>query len=199
VTLAFLVVEDHPLAGATLRRALARHGRAELVETRATALDRIQSGEFDALVTDIGLPDGSGFDVVREARRRSPDMPVLVISGDVDRDRLREADAQRAAYLLKPPRLSDIDRFARRVRAKSAPLSVLRIERWVERYQLIPSEAEILELAASGTTRHADLAEIRGTTHNTVKKQVQQMLEKTGDDSLQACVARFLRESLTSE
>ena len=70
------------MAGMTIRRALARHGHTELVETRAEALARLADFEFDGVVTDVGLPDGSGFDVVREVRRVAPKTPVLVLSGE---------------------------------------------------------------------------------------------------------------------
>lgn len=196
--LAFLVVEDHPLAGVSLLRALARHGHAELVETRAAALARLADGGFDGVVTDVGLPDGSGFDVVREIRRVAPKMPVLILSGEVDNARLREADEHHASYLLKPPALSDLDRFVARVREASAPVDArvdMVVERWSERYELSPAETEILRIAAHGTRRSA-LPEKRAVAPSTVKKQVQCLLAKTGDDSLQACVSRLLRETL---
>ena len=200
VTLAFLVVEDHPLAGVTIRRALARHGHAELVETRAAALARIQEGGLDGVVTDVGLPDGSGFDVVREVRRVAPRTPVLVLSGEVDDNRLREADQNDARYLLKPPALSDLDRFVARVREAVSPADQrvdALVERWAERYALSPAEMEVLRIAAHGTRRSA-LAQKRAVAQSTVKKQVQFMLAKTGDDSLQVCVSRLLREALYS-
>ena len=120
VGIAFLVVEDHPLIGTTIQRALSRHGQAELVETRAQAIARIHDGAFDGVVADVGLPDGSGFDVVRELNRLAPNVPVLILSGEVDHGRLREADAHDATYLLKPPAMSDLDRFATRVKAAAS-------------------------------------------------------------------------------
>lgn len=198
MTLAFLVVEDHPLAGNTLLRVLSRHGRAELVETRAEALARIGEGGIDGIVTDVGLPDGSGFDVVREARRVAPRMPVLILSGEVDGVRLREADTHDASYLLKPPALSDIDRFVARVRDAVSPATErvdALVVRWAERYALSNAETAILRIAAHGTSRAA-LPEKRAVAPSTVKKQVQCLLAKTGDDSLHACVGRLLRETL---
>lgn len=198
MALAFLVVEDHPLAGLSIRRALARHGHTELVETRAEAMARLADFEFDGVVTDVGLPDGSGFDVVREVRRVAPKTPVLVLSGEVDERRLREADQNDAAYLLKPPAISDLDRFVARVKEAIAPADGrvdAIVERWAERYSLSPAETEVLRLSAHGS-RRAALAEKRAVAPSTVKKQVQFMLAKTGDDSLQVCVSRLLREAL---
>jgi DNA-binding NarL/FixJ family response regulator len=198
VGLAFLVVEDHPLIGSTIIRALSRHGRAELVETRAEALARIADGGIDGVVADVGLPDGSGFDVVREVKRVSPHTPILILSGEVDGGRLREADAHDATYLLKPPAIADLDRFATRVK-EAVALAIERVDfmvdRWAERHALSRAEKEILRIAAHGTPRSA-LAEKRGVEPSTVKKQVQFLLAKTGDESLQVCVSRLLREVL---
>lgn len=196
--LAFLVVEDHPLIGSTIQRALARHGRTELVETRADALARIADGGIDGVVADVGLPDGTGFDVVREMRRVNPRVPVLILSGEVDGGRLREAHVHDATYLLKPPAISDLDRFAVRVREAAALVSErvdILVDRWADRHALSRAEKEILRIAAHGT-RRSDLAEARGVEPSTVKKQVQFLLAKTGDESLQACVSRLLREAL---
>jgi DNA-binding NarL/FixJ family response regulator len=198
VGLAFLVVEDHPLIGTTIQRALARHGQAELVETRAQALAAIADGGFDGVVADVGLPDGSGFDVVREVKRVSPNVPILILSGEVDHGRLREADTHDATYLLKPPAMSDLDRFATRVKEAAAVAAErvdLLVDRWAERHSLSRAETAILRIAAHGT-RRSDLAEKRGVEPSTVKKQVQFLLAKTGDESLQECVSRLLREAL---
>jgi DNA-binding NarL/FixJ family response regulator len=200
VGIAFLVVEDHPLIGTTIQRALARHGQTELVETRAKALALIAGGgSFDGVVADVGLPDGSGFDVVREVKRVSPNVPVLILSGEVDHGRLREADTHDATYLLKPPAVSDLDRFAVRVK-ESAAIAAERVDlivdRWAERHELSGAETDILRIAAHGA-RRSELAEKRGVEPSTVKKQVQFLLAKTGDESLQACVSRVLREALS--
>lgn len=198
MALAFLVVEDHPLIGSTIQRALSRHGQTELADTRAKALALIADGTYDGVVADVGLPDGSGFDVVREVKRVSPNVPVLILSAEVDHGRLREADAHDATYLLKPPAISDIDRFATRVKEAAAIAAErvdLLVDRWGERHALSRAETAILRIAAHGT-RRSELAEKRGVEPSTVKKQVQFLLAKTGDESLQACVSRLLREAL---
>jgi DNA-binding NarL/FixJ family response regulator len=199
VRIGFLVIEDHPVAGRALRRALSRHGHAELVATRAEALERLAEGGIDGIVADVGLPDGSGFDVVREAKRIAPRVQVLVLSGDVDRERLREADLNDATYLLKPPALADLDRFARRVK-EAAMLDSGRIDAvvllWVHRHSLTHAEGEVLRAAAHGATQRDELARQRQVEPNTVKKQVQRILSKTGYTSLPVCVNCLLREVL---
>src|SRR4051794_41874984 len=59
------------------------------------------------MVLDLGLPDASGIDVLREIRsageRFDPELPVVVLSGrGSEADRLRGFDAGADDYLLKP-------------------------------------------------------------------------------------------------
>jgi len=63
------------------------------VGDRASALEVLRSGRVDLLLTDVNLPDGSGLDLVREALRSHPSMPVIVCSGH---------DLSMATHLLGP-------------------------------------------------------------------------------------------------
>ncbi len=74
----------------------------------ARLLDGI--GGFDALLTDVRMPGlGDGIDVAVHARRRNPDISVLILSGYAPnlRDRLA-ALAPAAAYIGKPYDLADV-------------------------------------------------------------------------------------------
>jgi ActR/RegA family two-component response regulator len=56
----------------------------DAVKTVAEArerLDREQGAYFEVLVTDIGLPDGSGWDLVAFARERRPSLRIGVVTG----------------------------------------------------------------------------------------------------------------------
>lgn len=57
----------------------------------------------DAAVLDMGLPDGSGLDLLIEFKRHRPELPIVVISGD-DNEALRQKVADRwgSAFLAKP-------------------------------------------------------------------------------------------------
>ena len=58
---------------------------------------------FDAVVLDIMLPDGSGFDVLRELRQRNDAVPVLLLTArDTVADRIRGLDDGADDYLGKP-------------------------------------------------------------------------------------------------
>jgi PAS domain S-box-containing protein len=79
-----LLVEDHPDSRDFVRAVLETEGHAVAVAgTVADALSRLESTvvPFDVLVTDIGLPDGSGWDLVAFARSVWPGIRVGVVTG----------------------------------------------------------------------------------------------------------------------
>jgi DNA-binding NarL/FixJ family response regulator len=191
----FLIAEDDDLVGRLLVRALALHGVTRLVTTVARARAELARRSFTAIVVDVGLPDGNGLDLITDARLQDPGVAALVVSGNVDAPRLATAHRLDASYLLKPVEAKQIELFARRTHtrlsARSAKVATV-ARRWALESGLTGAETSILELAAEGTSR-ARLAELRDVSPNTLKKQIQILLEKTGDASLESAVSRLLR------
>lgn len=111
-----LVVEDDAVLQDGLKVGLSLHGiSADTVETCADALAALATTPFDAVVLDVMLPDGSGFDVLRELRRRDDAVPVLLLTArDTVADRVRGLDDGADDYLGKP---FDLDEVAARLRA----------------------------------------------------------------------------------
>jgi DNA-binding NarL/FixJ family response regulator len=191
----FLIAEDDELVGRILVRTLSEHGRTELVRTIEEARSALKTQAFTAVVVDIGLPDGCGLDLIKDARSQDPGTSALVVSGRVDERRLAEAHHLGVWFLLKQVDTKELGIFAVRTRAKTRArrekIAAL-VERWSVEYELTPAEAAVLELAAYGAQR-SRLAELRGVAPSTVKKQVQVILTKTGDSSLEGGVSRLLR------
>lgn len=191
----FLIAEDDALVGRALQRALAEHGHTELVTNIEDAYAALESQYFTAVVVDVGLPDGSGMDLITVARSHDPGVSALVVSGGVDERSLAEAHHLGVHYLLKPIDTRQLGLFAVRMRSKvrqrGAKIATL-IQRWTIEYDLTTAEAAVLELSAHGAPR-GRLAELRGVAPSTVKKQVQVVITKTGDSSLEAAVSRLLR------
>lgn len=195
----FLVAEDEAAVARMIRRVLGQHGFVEIVETAAEARDRLASREYDALVADVGLPDGSGLELVAQAVAERK-LQALLMSGRVDPERLAEAHELGVHFLLKPIRSSQLDLFAARVRQAQRPDGQRgRIDRavdeWRGRYGLSVAQEDLLRLSAHGVKRQ-DIAQERDVAPSTIKKQVHEMLARTGDGSLDAAVARLLREAL---
>ncbi len=90
--LRILIVDDDPLDREALRRALSRDAlkfetiAADLVEveTLAAARDALGREEFSCIFLDYLLPDGSGLELLLEARERDIHTPVIVLTGQRD-------------------------------------------------------------------------------------------------------------------
>ncbi|WBV45572.1 ATP-binding protein [Pseudoroseomonas cervicalis] len=81
-----LVVDDDPLVRSMLGTVFGGLGhRVELLEDGAAALRRLQEGAAcDLLLTDLAMPGLSGLDLLREARRRHPGLPCILLTGNLD-------------------------------------------------------------------------------------------------------------------
>lgn len=99
-----LLVEDHPDTARLLTRILSARGHRVLhAATAADAVQKLSASRFDLLISDIGLPDGTGLDVMQAARARDPEMPGIAISGyGMDDDLKRSEAAGFSAHLIKP-------------------------------------------------------------------------------------------------
>ena len=99
-----LLVEDHADTRVVLSKLLIHCGydvaAAENVHDALQLLDHLR---FDVLLSDIGLPDGDGLELVGEARKRQPlrqTVALTALSTAADRKRGREAGFDH--YLTKP-------------------------------------------------------------------------------------------------
>jgi DNA-binding response OmpR family regulator len=99
-----LLVEDDPKIASFLDKGLRREGfRLDWVSTGAEALARLERGEVDVLLLDLGLPDIDGLEVLRRMRYQGMDLPVIVVTGRSDpRDRGVAQALGVNAYLDKP-------------------------------------------------------------------------------------------------
>ena len=80
-SLRVLLVEDHPDTAEQLTRLLTRAGhKVSCAATVKEALERGQGGGFDILISDLGLPDGSGYDLMRDLARPRH-IPAIALSG----------------------------------------------------------------------------------------------------------------------
>jgi two-component system OmpR family response regulator len=99
-----LVVEDDAKLRALLRRGLAEEGYAvDGCATRADAVWHATEFGYDAVVLDVGLPDGDGFAVCRQLRQQDCWVPVLMLTAlDAVEHRVRGLDVGADDYLVKP-------------------------------------------------------------------------------------------------
>ncbi len=99
-----LVVDDEPALRESLRRGLVAGGWVvETAPDGEVALDVVAGGDFDVVVLDIMMPRRSGYEVVREMRRRADWTPVLMLTAkDGEYDEADAFDLGADDYLVKP-------------------------------------------------------------------------------------------------
>ena len=99
-----LVVEDDLKFGAVLRQGLKEQGYGVDVAADARqGFEMAMASEYDAILLDVMLPGGSGFDVLRDLRSRGSRAPILVLSArSAVEDRIRGLDLGADDYLSKP-------------------------------------------------------------------------------------------------
>jgi PAS domain S-box-containing protein len=114
VPLRLLVVEDHYDTALTLLRLLKRRGyEAESAGDIATALEVAKTFRFDVLVSDIGLPDGTGIDLFRRLKERPGGEALrgIALSGfGMDDDIERSRAAGFTEHLIKPVDFAQLQR-----------------------------------------------------------------------------------------
>lgn len=105
-----LVVEDDALLGAGLRAALGKWGfTVTWVRHGAAALDVLAAEEFVAMVLDIGLPDMSGLDVLRQLRSLGKKLPIMMLTArDAVRDKVTCLDLGADDYLVKTTDMEEL-------------------------------------------------------------------------------------------
>ncbi len=111
-----LLVEDDPIIGSGIESGLRQQDWAvDWVTHKTHALSAMGSESFDALVLDLGLPDGSGMDILRSLRSAGHSLPVLILTArDAVEDRIAGLDCGADDYLIKP---FDLDELAARIKA----------------------------------------------------------------------------------
>jgi two-component system OmpR family response regulator/two-component system response regulator QseB len=111
-----LLVEDDSLLGSGLRAALGRAGFAiTWVRDGKSALDQVRADTFIAVVLDLGLPDASGLDVLRQMRADGMRLPVLILTArDSTHDKVVGLEAGADDYVVKT---ADMEELVARLRA----------------------------------------------------------------------------------
>jgi CheY-like chemotaxis protein len=105
-----LLVEDHePTRSALQGLLIARKFDVKAAATIAEAWALVVDHEFDILVSDIGLPDGDGYLLMRELRERHGLRGIALTGYGMDDDIKLSREAGFSAHLVKPVRASVLD------------------------------------------------------------------------------------------
>lgn len=204
----FLVLDEDAATTRTLARVLAAYGDVVLVHTADEAIAAVPIGEaWTAVLLGVSRPDGSGFAVLEALRRLDTHLPALMMTA------LREAAvtnriyAARASVLRKPFEGDLLRDFVESpvVQARTSSGSSSNddlaaaeaIERllvvWGGRYRLTDAEVAVLRGFLHGRER-GEIAAERGTSEETIKKQIGSLLRKTGHQTERMLVWRAMHE-----
>jgi PAS domain S-box-containing protein len=98
-----LLVEDHEATINVLRRLLTRAGHhVTTAMSMASARQAAQNTKFDVVISDLGLPDGTGFELMEELRNTYRLRGIALSGYGMDEDLRRSRKAGFAAHLIKP-------------------------------------------------------------------------------------------------
>jgi PAS domain S-box-containing protein len=113
-SLRILVVEDEPATRRLMARLLG--GLGHTVMTAGTISTALEADEFDLIVSDIGLPDGSGLDLMRQVVARRGPVPAIALTGyGMEEDIRRSQEAGFTAHLTKPIDFAKLEAMIRQV------------------------------------------------------------------------------------
>ena len=203
---AVIVVEDDPTHAAHLRSAVDAVAGLSVDATAATRgeaealIARRRAGPA-LLVVDLHLPDGSGLDVVRAARRAWPGTAVLVTSVLSDEDNVVGALREGArGYVLKDASTEGLATAIEQVLAGHAPISPAVARHLIRQLQgrtapdddaprLTPRERDLLEELAIGRS-YAEAAERLGVSVSTIETHIRNLYRKLEAHSKTQAIAK---------
>ena len=179
-----LVVAGDPALRFAFARSLARYNTYS-VATGAEALDRLSAGEpIAAAVIDVGLPDLNGLELLERIRAGRTTLPVVVLTDQLDRERINRAARLGAWCLCKPVSATEVEEVIGLAlsRVESHPPR-LDVSALIAKHGLSRRESEVLTLALEGLRRDVIRSRL-GIRETTVKKTVARLLRKCGATSL---------------
>jgi len=192
-TYSVFIVEDNPVTLDVLKQVVEHEPMLNLIGTAGSYSDALGALECkpDILLADIGLPDGSGIDLIEKAKNKFPDTEIMVISSYGDEDHVVEAiEAGATGYILKDKSLSDVAPHILSLMKGDSPISPGIARYLLRRFQHEPEqksdeetpelterEESVLTLIAKGCSR-AEAAETLGMSQHTVTTHIKHIYRK---------------------
>jgi DNA-binding NarL/FixJ family response regulator len=220
-----LVVEDDPDMREFFAASVSRCAELELAASLGTVTDARDwlnqtTDPIDVLLTDLGLPDGSGLEVIRLALRLHPQCEPLVISMFGDEDNvLASIEAGALGYIQKDSTPDDIARTILDMRAGASPISPMIARRVLSKYRsqladpassrvrptapeaatarplLSPREQDVLALIARGFS-YSEVARLQAVTVHTIRTHIKNLYAKLSVHSKTEAVFEATRMGL---
>jgi DNA-binding NarL/FixJ family response regulator len=191
-----LVVEDDDQTREYFASTLETQDRASRVDRASTfqaGLHALSTNAPDVMLVDIGLPDGSGIDLIHYARKNSPETLSMVITVFGDESIIISAlEAGARGYLLKSEGPDDLRRSVAQLVGGGAPISPAIAHHLLKRFggaadtvepppkdepRLTRREREVLQLVVRGYT-YQDVADSLGISRHTATSHIRGIYRK---------------------
>ena len=188
-----LIVDDHEVVRAGLKKILTEHlGETTFGEasTAAEALALASAEDWDVVVLDLSLGDGSGLDVLKGLKQVRPRLPALILSMHSEEQYARRAfRAGAAGYITKDSPSAELVKAINKLIGGGAYISPALAERLVidlgggsdraPHEGLSDREFEVMTLIASGKTL-SEIADLLGLSDRTISTYRARLLAKMG-------------------
>lgn len=191
-----LLVEDHPKTRERLANAINEHELLQLiasVENCAAANKVLDESIPDVMLTDLGLPDGNGLDLIRRVSTMEGNTEIMVITvfGD-EKHVLSAIEAGASGYLLKDGTADYIGDSIVQMMNGESPVSPAIARHLLKRFRTIqtasvtkdtdtpkltPRESEILQYVAKGFS-FTEVAKLIGVSPHTVTHHIKNIYKK---------------------
>ncbi len=212
-----LLIEDDEATRRHLMQSINAHPLLCVSQACATleqGREALQQNRPDVLVTDLGLPDGSGVELIKMARALMPPVEVMVITvfGD-ERNVLTAIEAGAGSYLLKDGDTAYIGKAIIQLLEGESPISAAIARQLLKRFQstssllssserdkgdsplLTERETEVLSCMAKGYT-YNEAADILGMSQHTVTSHIKNIYRKLEVNSRSEAVFQAVRLGL---
>ena len=199
-SISVLIVEDDAVTRRALSLAIESEPALNLVaalDSVKPALDWLENQAVDVLLTDLGLPDGSGVEIILACARRHPNSDIMVITMSSDEANVLACiEAGASGYVLNDAGRIDIVRAVLDLRAGGSPMSPAIARMVIARVRdgkkvaptpaspdsmelttLTKREAAILDLIARGDT-YGEVAQLLSVSVSTVQTHIKSIYGK---------------------
>ncbi|WP_036840011.1 response regulator transcription factor [Polaromonas sp. CF318] len=213
------IVEDDLGFRSALARALQAAPDMRLAGTAGTQAEGIallDGPPVDVLLVDLGLPDGSGIEVIRAAARQWPSCSIMVSTNFGDETHvMRSIEAGAAGYLLKDSSQAKIVDEIRSLASGGSPISPIIARQVLAHFRqnaapagvgpagdepqlLSAREKEVLDFITKGFTA-VEIAKLMGLSHFTVRTFVRRIYSKLKVTSKAEAIYEARNQGLLAE
>lgn len=191
-----LLVEDDALLADGLARSLRQSGYLVEIANNGRSADRwLETGSFDLVILDLGLPDLDGSTVLQRLRSRKQSIPVLILSARMElEERVRLLNLGADDYIVKPVALVELEARVRALIRRSQASADAIITLGQLKLDTIGKRAWLGETALELSAREWAAMEFLATRVNRIvnKDQITQALYSWGDEITPNAIEKFI-------